>query len=92
MSWKKPEDLVLVAECATLPELEILTGLLATADIESTSMTTSESAAMFGYKSLFSPPSDKPLPYKLLVRKEDGEEAVAIISAPLQEELPDDED
>ena len=86
MSWKKPDDLVLVAECATLPEVKILIGLLASENIESTSMTTSESAAMFGHKSLFSTSSDKPRPYKLLVRTEDAEVAIGLINAPVDDE------
>ena len=88
MAWEKPEDLELVAECETQPEMEIIRGLLASADIESMFVTSTDSTVQFAQRSVFGKVA-KPKPYKILVRPEDAEIAQEILSA-LPEEIPDD--
>lgn len=87
MAWHKPDDLELVAECESLPEVEIVRGLLASAAVESVIMTTTDSTMVFSQKSIFGKLA-KRRPYKVLVRPEDAEVAREILSA--EEELPDE--
>jgi len=88
MVWKKPDDLELVAECETLPEVEVIRGLLASAGIESTAVGATDSTMLFSQQSIFGRLA-KPRPYKLLVRPEDAETAHALLAAE-HGELPDD--
>lgn len=91
MAWKKPDDLELVAECETAPELEVLRSLLTGCGIESMSQVSAESSAYFQPQSLTADIPQRPRPYKLLVRPEDAESAREIITAPV-EPLPDDDE
>lgn len=84
MAWRKPEDLELVAECETLPELEIIRALLSSSGIESTSLTSADAAKMFAHKSIWSA-QETAKPYKLLVHPEDAQTARDIIAAPAEE-------
>ena len=89
MPWQKPDDLELVAECETEPELEVLRGLLAGCGIESMSQVSAESSGFFQPKSLLGDIPERPRPYKLLVHPADAESAREIIAAPV-EPLDDD--
>ena len=80
MGWRKPDDLELVAECESLPEIEVIRGLLAGSGIESTVFTSSQAAKMFAHKSILGT-IENSKPYKLLVRPEDAETAKELISA-----------
>jgi hypothetical protein len=79
MPWRKPDDLELVAECETLPELEVLKSLLASAGIQTASFAITDSTMVFTQKSIFGKVA-KPKPYKLLVKPENLEEAQSILA------------
>jgi hypothetical protein len=87
LNWKSPDDLELVAECETLPEAEVVRGLLASGDIVSTIVSVSDSTILFAQRSVFGR-SAQPVPYKVLVRPEDSEAARELLAA-RAEELPD---
>jgi hypothetical protein len=89
MAWKAPEDLELVTECETLPEAEIVRGLLESGGIESTTVSASDSTVLFSQRSVFGKTA-KRVPYKVLVRPEDAAEARRLLSAQA-EGLPDDD-
>ena len=91
MPWQKPDDLELVAECETEPEVEILRGLLAGCGIDSMKQVSAESSGFFQPKSLLGEINERPRPYKLLVRPEDAESAREIITAPA-EPIPEEDD
>lgn len=91
MPWRKPDDLELVAECETAPELEVLRGLLTGCGIESMGQVSAESSAYFQPQSLLTGISERPRPYKLLVRPEDAESAREIIAAPVEPLADEDE-
>ncbi len=90
MVWIKPDDLALIAECETLPEAEIIIGLLQTADIQTSIVTTTDSTVVFSQKSIFGELA-KPKPYKILVRPEDAETAKDILTAIPEDILEEDE-
>jgi hypothetical protein len=90
MPWEKPEDLELVAECETLPEAEIVRGLLESAGIISNLTTASDSTIMFAQRSVFGE-TVRRRPYKILVRIEDADAAGELLAAPA-DALPDGED
>jgi hypothetical protein len=89
LTWKAPEDLELAAECETLPEAEVVRGLLASEGIESTIVSASDSTIVFSQKSVFGLTA-LPVPYKVLVRPEEAEAARQLLSAK-PEEIPDGE-
>ena len=80
MAWEKPEDLELVFETDLLEEAEIVRGLLTGAGIESMIHSVADSTYVFAQKSIFGQTA-KSLPYKILVRNEDAQEASDIIKA-----------
>jgi hypothetical protein len=82
--WQKPDDLELVAECESLPELTIVRALLEDAGIETMTLSTADSSGYFDVKGLFGP-SSTPRPFKLLVHPKDAEEARSILAAPPEE-------
>jgi hypothetical protein len=90
MPWRKPDDLELVAECETLPEMEVLRSLLASAGIETASFAMTDSTMFFAQKSIFGKVA-KPKPYKLLVKPEDLEEAQSILAAEPEQDQVEDE-
>jgi hypothetical protein len=85
MVWKKPKDLELVAECETLPEAEVIRGLLKSAGIESTLVSSSDSTVMFAQRSVFGKVA-KPRPYKILVRPEEIEASLELLEAGFEDE------
>lgn len=87
LTWRKPEDLELVVECETLPEAEVVRGLLESSGIESTVVSSSDSTIAFSQRSIFGTTA-LPTPYKVLVRPEDAEAARELLEA-MPEELPD---
>ena len=89
MVWKKPEDLELVAECETLPEAEVVRGLLESGGIVSATISASDSTLFFSQRSIFGQVAVK-VPYKVLVRPEDAEAARELLAAQA-EALPDGE-
>jgi hypothetical protein len=82
--WRKPEDLELVAECESLPEGEIVRGLLQSGGIASTVMAVTDSTILFTQRSVFGQ-SARRAPYKVLVRPEDAEAARGLLAAPAEE-------
>lgn len=90
MPWEKPEDLELVAECETLPEAEIVRGLLESDGITTSLSTASDSTVMFAQRSVFGETA-KRLPYKILVRHEDAPAARELLAA-TAEEIPEEGD
>ena len=89
MAWEKPEDLELVAECETLPEAEIVRGLLQSGGIEGTIVAATDSTIIFSQRSVFGKTA-KRVPYKIIVRPEDMEAAQELLEA-RAEDLPDGE-
>lgn len=83
MAWKKPKDLELIAECETLPEAEVIRGLLQSAGIECSLISSSDSTVMFAQRSVFGRVA-KPRPYKLLVRPVDAEAARELMEADIE--------
>lgn len=88
MAWKKPDDLELVAECETLPEAEVIRGLLTSADIIATVVSGTDSTITFSQRSIFGRVA-KPRPYKVLVRPEDAEAAEQLLNAEA-EDVPEE--
>jgi hypothetical protein len=88
MAWEKPQDLELVAECETMPEAEVVRGLLLGAGIESGLVSSSDSTVIFAQRSVFGRVA-KPLPYKVLVRPEDYATARELLEAEIDHESGD---
>ena len=80
MPWKKPDDLEVASECETLPEAEVVKGLLASDGIQSTIVSGSDSTIVFAQRSVFGRLA-KPRPYKVLVRPRDAERARQLLEA-----------
>ena len=88
MVWKKPNDLELAAECETLPEAEVIRGLLSSAGIESSVVSSSDSTVVFAQRSVFGRVA-KPKPYKVLVRQGDIEAARDLLEAEVEDDRGD---
>jgi len=87
LAWKKPDDLEVVAECETLPEAEIVRGLLQSVGIEGTIVATTDSTIIFSQRSVFGKTA-KRVPYKILVHPDDQEAAQGLLEA-RSEDMPD---
>lgn len=84
MSWKKPDDLEVAAECETWPEAEVLKGLLLGEGIECLAVSSADSTMLFSQRSIFGRSVD-PRPIKILVRPQDKERALMLLSAEAEE-------
>ena len=78
-----------MVECESLPEAEVVRGLLDSSGIECTIVSSSDSTIAFSQRSIFGTTA-LPTPYKVLVRPEDAEAARELLAAQ-PEDLPDGE-
>lgn len=87
--WQKPEDLILIAECETMPEALLIEGLLNSSGIKALVMTGSDQQVSMVHLQLNNDPH-KRKPFKVLVHPQDESLARELLTSPHQDEQDGD--